>query len=125
MTKAMNAAAAVEADRAVERAVRAVVLRRQGVSWGDIADRLGVSQIEAQELARVAYARLGESEADQLRVEVEDRIDEIVRRANLDIAVAKSQGERTALYRVLLAAEAQRARLLDLNLRPGGDDDAS
>ena len=56
--------AGIEADRAVERALRAVVLRREGLSWGDIAERLGISQIEAQELARVAYARLGEAEAE-------------------------------------------------------------
>ncbi|MBS1897164.1 MAG: hypothetical protein JSS88_07275 [Actinobacteria bacterium] len=118
-----RAAADIEADRAVERALRAVVLRREGMSWGDIADRLGISQIEAQELARVAYARLGEAEREHLRVEVEDKIDAIVRKAHVDLALCQSQGERTALYRVLLAAEAQRSRLLDLNIR-GGDDAA-
>lgn len=116
--------AEIEADRAVERALRAVVMRREGSSWGDIADRLGISIVEAQELARVAYARLGEAEADALRVEVEDRIDGIIRKAHVDLALAQSQGERTALYRVLLAAEGQRARLLGLNMR-GGDDDAA
>ncbi len=115
-------AAEVEADRAVEQALRAVVMRREGMSWGDIAERLGVSQIEAEEFARIAYARLGEAEAEQLRVESEDRIDGIVRKAHVDLALAESQGERTALYRVLLAAEAQRARLLGLNLRSGGED---
>lgn len=117
-------AADIEADRAVERALRAVVLRREGMSWGDIADRLGISQIEAQELARVAYKRLGEAEKEHYRVEVEDKIDAVVRRAHIDLALCQSQGERTALYRVLLAAEAQRARMLGLNLR-GGDDDAA
>lgn len=118
-------AAEVEADRAVERALRAVVLRREGMSWGDIAQRLGVSQLEAEELARVAYARLGEAEADHLRVEIEDRLDGLVRKAHVDLALCQSQGERTALYRFLAAVEAQRARLLGLNLRSGGDDDAS
>lgn len=118
-------AAEIEADRAVERALRAVVMRREGSSWGDIADRLGVSQIEAQELARVAYARLGEAEAEHLRTEVEDKIDSIIRKAHVDLALCQSQGERTALYRVLLAAEAQRSRLLGLNLRADGDDHAA
>lgn len=122
---AVAVAADVEADRAVERALRAVVMRREGASWGDIADRLGVSQIEAQELAHVAYARLGESEAEHLRTEVEDRIDGVIRKAHVDLALCQSQGERTALYRVLLAAEAQRARLLGLNLRAEGDDHAA
>lgn len=120
---AKAAAAEVEADRAVELALRAVVMRREGVSFGDIADRLGISQIEAEELARVAYARLGEAEAEHLRVEVEDRLDGLVRKAHVDLAMCSSQGERTALYRFLASVEAQRARLLGLNLK-GGDDDA-
>lgn len=118
-----NAAADLEQERLVELALRAVVLRRDGHSWGDIAQRLGVSQVEAEELGRVAYARLGESEASQLRVEVEDRLDALVRQAKTDLAMATSQGERTALYRFLASVEAQRARLLGLNLK-GGDDDA-
>lgn len=117
-----NVAAEIEADRAVERALRAVVLRREGMSWGDIAQRLGVSQVEAEELARVAYARLGEQEAEQLRVEVEDRLDALVRKGHVDLAMTTSQGERTALYRFLASVEAQRARLLGLNLRSGGED---
>lgn len=117
-------AAEIDAERAVERALRAVVMRRAGQDWGTIADKLGVSLIEAQELARIAYARLGEAEAEHLRVEVEDRIDEVIRKATLDLSLCQSQGERTALYRVLLAAEAQRARLLGLNLK-GREDDAA
>jgi hypothetical protein len=109
-------AAEVEADRAVENALRAVVMRREGQDWATIAERLGVSLIEAQELARVAYARLGEAEAEQLRTEVEDRLDALVRKAHVDLALASSQGERTALYRFLAGVESQRARLLGLNL---------
>jgi hypothetical protein len=118
---ARAAAAEVEAERLVENALRAIILRREGHSWGDIADRLTISIVEAQELARVAYARLGEAEADQLRVEVEDRLDALVKKAHVDLALASSQGERTALYRFLAGVEAQRARLLGLNLK-GGDD---
>lgn len=120
----VNASAEIEADRAVERAIRAVVMRREGLSWGDIAERLGISQIEAEELARVAYARLGEAEAEHLRVEVEDRLDGLIRRAHVDLALCQSQGERTALYRFLASVEAQRARLLGLNLRPEREDDS-
>lgn len=116
------AAAELAADRAVERALRAVILRREGLSWGDIAERLGISQVEAEELARVAYARLGEAEADQLRTEVEDKLDALVRKAHVDLALAQSQNERTTLYRFLASVEAQRARLLGLNLRSGVDD---
>lgn len=118
---AKTAAAEVEAARRVENALRAIILRREGHSWGDVADRLSISIVEAQELARVAYARLGEAEADQLRVEVEDRLDALVKKAHVDLALCESQGERTALYRFLASVEAQRARLLGLNLK-GGDD---
>lgn len=110
-------------DATVEAAIRAVVMRREGYSWGDIATRLGITTIEAEELGRVAYARLGAQTADELRVEVEDRIDDVIRKAHRDLALSASQGERTALYRVILAAEAQRSRLLGLNLK-GGDDAA-
>lgn len=117
------AAAEVEADRAVERALRAVVMRREGMSFGDIAERLGISQLEAEELAKVAYARLGEQEADFLRTEVEDRLGALVRKAQLDLALADSQSDRTALYRFLAGVEAQRSRLLGLNLRAAADDE--
>jgi hypothetical protein len=123
-TKELERAAAsaeVEADRAVERALRAVVMRREGLSWGDIAERLGVSQLEAEELGRIAYARLGEAEAEVLRTEIEDRLDALVRKAHVDLGMTTSQGERTALYRFLATVEGQRARLLGLNLK-GGDD---
>ncbi len=108
--------------RAVEAAIRAVVMRREGYSHGEIAERLGVTQLEAEELTRVAYSRLSAETAEELRTSVEDRIDAIVRKANTDLALAEDQGTRTAIYRVLLAAEAQRARLLGLNLRGGSDD---
>ncbi len=117
------AAAELEAEKRVETALRAIILRCEGHSWGDIADRLSITIVEAQELARVAYARLGEAEADQLRVEVEDRLDALVKKAHVDLALATSQGERTALYRFLASVEAQRSRLLGLNLK-GGEDDA-
>ncbi|WP_412160832.1 hypothetical protein [Curtobacterium flaccumfaciens] len=101
-----------------EQAVQAVMLRREGFDYDDIAVRVGVSATEAAELARVGYGRLAEQTADEVRTEVEDRINEVIRKANLDLKLADSQGERTALYRVILAAEAQRSRLLALNLRP-------
>lgn len=119
----------VEADRLVEAALKAVSMRREGASWGDIADSLGRSIVEVQELAKVAYARLGEQTVDALRAESEDKIDAVIRQAHFDLGTScKTQSERTALYRVLLAAEAQRARLFGLNMRPddeGGHDDGA
>ena len=114
-------AAEIEADRAVEQALRVVVMRRDGASWGDIGERLGISQIEAEQLGAIAYARLGAAEANQLRIEVEDRLDALVRKASVDLALAQNQAERTQLYRVLAGIEAQRSRLLGLNMKPGGE----
>lgn len=118
-------AAVSAADVAVEQALRAVVMRREGMSYGDIADRLGIEQLQAEEYAKIGYQRLGAAEAEQLRIEVEERLDALVRRAHLDIGLATVQSERTALYRFLASVEGQRARLLGLNLPAGGETNAS
>jgi transcriptional regulator len=112
----------VAREQRVEIAFRAMVMRREGYGWQDIANRLNVSILEAQEVARVAYATMTAQAADDLRTEVEDRIDAVVKKANLDLSLAESQGERTAIYRVLLAAEAQRSRLLGLDMPKGAHD---
>lgn len=109
-------------SRRVEQSLKALVMKREGHGWQDIADRLSVSVVAAQELARIAYGQMAIDTAENLRVEVEDRLDAVVRKANLDLALAQSQGERTALYRVLLAAEAQRTRLLGLEIPKGAPD---
>lgn len=114
----------LERTNRVELSLKALVMKREGHTWQDIADRLRVSPVEAQELAKVAYAQMAASDAAELRNEVEDRLDAIVRKANLDLSMAQSQGERTALYRVLLAAEAQRSRLLGLEIPKTSTDHA-
>jgi len=105
-----------------ERAVRVVMLRREGYEYADIAAQLHITPTEAAELGRVGYGRLSEQSADELRVEVEDRLNGLLRRAHLDLALADSQGERTALYRTILAIEGRRAQLLGLDLPKGSHD---
>jgi hypothetical protein len=112
----------LDISRRVELSLKAMVMKREGYGWQEIADRLNVSVIESQELARIAYGQMAIDTAENIRVEVEDRLDSIVRKATLDLSLAQSQGERTALYRVLLAAEAQRARLLGIELPKGAPD---
>ena len=112
----------LDVSRRVEQSLKALVMKREGHGWQEIAERLSVSVVEAQELARIAYGQMAIDTAENLRVEVEDRLDAVVRKANLDLALAQSQGERTALYRVLLAAEAQRTRLLGLEVPKGAAD---
>ncbi len=107
----------------VEQAVRAVMMRREGLDYDDIATRLGVSRNEAAELARVGYGRLAEQTADELRTEVEDRLNGLLRAAHVDLKLAESQTQRTALYRTILAIEGRRAQLLGLDLPKTGHGD--
>lgn len=110
-------------ERDVEDAVRAIALRRTGTSWGAIAQQLGRSQVEIEELARAGYIHLlGQQEPDILRAEIEDRQDQIIRQANLDLATATTISERNIAYRTILAADAAKARLLGLNMKSGADD---
>ncbi len=107
----------------VEQAVRAVMMRREGADYADIAVQLRVSETEAHELTRVGYGRLAAQTADELRTEVEDRLNGLLRSAHLDLKLAESQGERTALYRTILAIQGRRAQLLGLDLPKAGPSD--
>ena len=121
--KAAEVDRAAEAnDRDVEDAIRAITLRRTGTSWGAIARQLGRTQIAVEELARVGYEQLlGQQDPDLIRAEVEDRQDQIIRQANIDLASAGTIAERVACYRTILTADAARVRMLGLNLRAGDD----
>jgi hypothetical protein len=107
-----------------EMALRAMVMRREGEAWQTIADRLGLnSTIEAQELAAMAYRAMPAEDVDTLRAAAEDRIDNIIRQATIDLRMAESTQARAQLYRVLLAAERQRSVLLGLDFPKGGAGD--
>lgn len=121
--KKRDALALVEADRAADDALRAISLRRTGHPWGQIAESLGRSIIEIQELVKVGYVQLlGQTDPDTLRAEVEDRYDSVLRQANIDLATASSITERNTVYRTILATEAARVKLLGLAMRAGDDD---
>jgi hypothetical protein len=107
----------------VVQAVRAVMMRREGAEYPDIASALGVSETEAREVTRVGYGQLAEQTADEVRTEVEDRLNGLLRRAELDLKLADSQSARTALYRTILAIEGRRAQLLGLDLPKAGPAD--
>ncbi|WP_103663104.1 hypothetical protein [Microbacterium sp. CJ77] len=116
-------AAARMRERDVEDAVRAIALRRTGTGWGTIARSLGRTQVEVEELARVGYEHLlGQQDPDLIRAEVEDRQDQIIRQANIDLASAETIAERNACYRTILAADAARVRMLGLTIKAGADD---
>jgi hypothetical protein len=113
----------VDSAQRVEQAVRAVMMRREGYDYDAIALALRVSSAEAAELTRVGYGRLAAQTADELRTEVEDRFNDLLRRAHLDLKLADSQAARTALYRTILAIEGRRAQLLGLDLPKAGHSD--
>jgi hypothetical protein len=113
------------AEQVIELALKAIALRRTGHSWGQIAGQLGRPMLEVEALAKRGYEHfLGQQDADTIRAEVEDRLDAVLRQANIDLAGAETVAERNALYRTILATEAQRSRLLGLNLKgTGGEGD--
>ncbi|MGB4777479.1 hypothetical protein [Microbacterium sp.] len=121
------AAEQIAAERQVEDALKAIALRRTGHPWGQIARTLGRSQVEVEELAKIGYEHLlGMQDPDVLRAEVEDRLDAIIRAANVELATVETFAERNAAMRTIMTAERDRVRLLGLALKPEkeGDDDA-
>lgn len=100
-----------------------LAMRRAGWPFGDVARRLGITVIEAQEYARAAYSQMATETAEEVRTAIEDRLDSILRLATEDLRLAESQSERTGLMRLMLAVESQRARLLGANI-PHGTPDA-
>lgn len=113
----------LDAEQVIELSLRAISLRRTGSSWGQIASQLGRTIVEVEALAKRGYLEfLGQSDAETLRAEVEDRLDSVLRQANVELGMAETVAERNAVLRTILATEAQRARLLGLNLKGGGDD---
>lgn len=100
----------------------ALAMRRQGWPFTEVARRLNITVVEATEYARAGYAQMIAETGDEVRTAIEDRIDNVIRIAHEDLRLAATQSERTALLRLLLAAEGQRARLLGVNV-PGGTPD--
>lgn len=111
------------ARQRAEWARKAGQMRREGAEHAQIALELGVSVLEAAELARAGLGDSLAQSADDLRIEVEARFDDLLRRAHLDLKLAESQAARTALYRTILAIEGRRAQLLGLDLPKSGQGD--
>lgn len=111
----------LSAEQMIELSLKAIALRRTGHSWGTIASQLGRTQIEVEALARQGYEHfLGAQPLEQVRAEVEDRLDSITRAVHVELVSAETVAERNALMRTLLATEQTRMRLLGLSLKPQG-----
>jgi len=102
--------------------LKALVLRREGYSYEAIAEELEVSPWQARQLASFAYARLSSEQADELRAQVEDRLDDVTRRLYSDLKIATNQTTRNGIYGLILKTESQRQRLLGLDIPMGTPD---
>ena len=101
-----------------QRTHRALVGRREGKTYEQIAEDLRCSPWEARQLASMAYARLTTESADELRAAVEDRLDGLLQALHRDLKLADSQTIRNGIYGLILKTEAQRAKLLGLDIPP-------
>ena len=109
-------------DARIKLAGRAFAMRLEGESVDSIALELDLAPLDVEGLVRIAFSRLSVQSADEARAEVEGRLDILVKRVNRDIVLAQSQSERTALYRIVLAIERDRATLLGLDIPKGTPD---
>jgi len=93
-----------------------LVRRREGQPVEEIALATGLTPFEVVERVKVSYARLAAQTAEELRTDVELRLDDVLRRLHADLRLAMDQPSRNAIYALILKTEAQRTRLLGLNL---------
>lgn len=107
------------------RTLKALVMRREGNTFEQIGDALGVTPWEAQQIASIAYARLSAETAEELRAQVETRLDDVIHRLYVDLSFATSQTGRNSIYALILKADAQRATLLGLNLKSTNEEGGS
>lgn len=114
--------ARVDPERRNYLAGRAFAYRLDGMPLDEIAMALEVSALEVQELVRFAFGKLTVQSAEEARAEVEERLNVLRRTVNSDIALARTQSERTGLYRIVLAIERDRATLLGLDIPKGSAD---
>ena len=96
--------------------------RLEGSTVEDIALYNDLTTDEVLAMVQIAYSKLARQTADEIRAEVEERLNMLLRKATVDLNLATSQLERNGIYKVLLSIEAQRAQLLGLNLRAGSND---
>lgn len=109
-------ASARELSADAKLTLECLVRRREGQPVEEIALATGLSAFEVVERVKVSYARLAAQTAEELRTDVELRLDDVLRRLHADLRLAMDQPSRNAIYALILKTEAQRTRLLGLNL---------
>lgn len=119
-------ASARELSEDAKKTLECLVRRREGQPLEAIALATGLTPFEVAERVKVAYGRLARQTADELRIDVELRLDDVLQRLHQDLRLALDQPSRNAIYALILKTEGQRTALLGLNLptqlpdAPGG-----
>jgi Homeodomain-like domain-containing protein len=102
-----------------EQELAAVEARRRGESLDEIAKNLGISRRTAARRVTAGYQAMGASDADQIRREIEDRLDSVLRRVStLWSQPDLSLGDVVRLAGVILQVERDRTRLLGVAVPP-------
>lgn len=109
-------ASARELSEDAKKTLECLVRRREGQPLEEIALATGLDPFEVGERVKVAYGRLARQTADELRIDVELRLDDVLRRLHQDLRLALDQPSRNAIYALILKTEQQRTALLGLNL---------
>jgi hypothetical protein len=91
--------------------------RISGKSLEEVAAEFSTTPTKAQAALEQVLSQLVGEDRDTIRTTTEIRIDRVIANANRDLRSASTQGERSALYSLILRAESQRATLLGLNMR--------
>lgn len=114
--KSAAPASARELSEDARKTLECLVRRREGQPLEEIALATGLTPFEVAERVKVAYGRLARQTADELRIDVELRLDDVLQRLHQDLRLALDQPARNAIYALILKTEAQRTRLLGLDL---------
>ena len=105
------------------RSAEAFALRVSGYDFDRIGEELGVDPWLARELTSIGFVKLATEQADEIRAVSEARLDDLIRRLYEDLKIAGNQVVRNGIYGLILKTEAQRSRLLGLDI-PAGTPDA-
>jgi uncharacterized protein (DUF433 family) len=106
----------------LRRVEQVVEQRREGKSYEDIARQFDMDPWEVREMVGGAYRRMLSESADELRAQVELRLDGVLRQLHADLRLASSQTVRNNIYALILKTEAQRSKLLGLDIPSGTPD---
>lgn len=103
----------------MEQALQALEMRGRGYTLAEMAAAMNVSVNTAKRRVAFALQQLGAQTSDEIRREIEHRLDGMQRRVhNLLARPGLTPGEELRVMRVSLEIERDRARLLGVTVPP-------